>query len=119
VNTDLQHRASRSRSNEALPAATLSGDIVATIDREISTMATRIGERNSAVMQSGRDGHGRFILGSNGGPGRPKGAIGSARASLKRTPNPEERRLWLQLAEACEAFAKEIEMLQKSNGSTR
>jgi hypothetical protein len=74
VNTDLQHRASRSRSNEALPAATLSGDIVATIDREISTMATRIGERNSAVMQSGRDGHGRFILGSNGGPGRPKGA---------------------------------------------
>jgi hypothetical protein len=43
----------------------------------------------------------------------------NARDAAKRTPDPEERRLWLQLAEACEAFANEIEMLQKSNGATR
>jgi hypothetical protein len=43
----------------------------------------------------------------------------NARDVAKRTPDPEERRLWLQLAEASEAFAKEIEKLQKSNGSTR
>ena len=42
----------------------------------------------------------------------------NARDEAKRASDPEERRLWLQLAEACESFANEIEMRRTSNGST-
>ena len=38
----------------------------------------------------------------------------NARDEAKRASDPEERRLWLLLAETCESFANEIEMRQTS-----
>jgi hypothetical protein len=39
----------------------------------------------------------------------------NARDEAKRAADPEERRLWLQLADACASFANEMEMRQTSN----